>query len=119
MKDQSKWILLMDGQKAKVLRKDDSDTYKHIYGEEHLEEFSHEKTEKLKKIDKELFTRKLANFLNQNVDLYDKIVLVAPDHILGYLRTFLHKDVRRKIYKEVHSDLMNVPLNELDSNLNE
>ncbi len=143
MKNQSKWILLMDGLKAKVLTKNDSGTYSHIYGTEHLEEFSHQKKvfthhlgrirqhgvdwgnhhvfplpEKPKKIDKELFARKLANFLNQNVIFYDKIVLVAPDHILGYLRTFLHKDVRRKIYKEIRKDLMRVPLNELDSYFN-
>jgi protein required for attachment to host cells len=144
MKKLKNWILLMDGLKAKVLTKNDLGTYKHIYGTEHLEEFSHQKKvfthhlgrikqhgadwgdhhvfplpEKPKKIDKELFARKLANFLNQNVDLCDKILLVAPDHMLGYLRTFLRKEVKKKIYKEVHKDLMRVPLNELDTYLNE
>ncbi|MES2608507.1 MAG: host attachment protein [Pseudomonadota bacterium] len=144
MKKLIKWALLMDGLKAKVLAKSTSGMYVHIYGTERIEEFPHQKKVfthhlgrirqhgadqgdhhvfplpgKPKEIDKENFARKLATFLNYNKELYEEIALIAPDHILGYLRNFLHKDVQRKIYKEVHKDLMRLPLDELDLYLQE
>lgn len=142
MKKLITWILLMDGLKAKILAEDSSGNYQHIYGTERIEEFKHQKKvlvhhlgrirqhgancaerhiftlpDKPKEIDKENFVRKLATFLNHNKELYEEVALIAPDHILGYLRNYLHKDVQRKVCKEIHKDLMRLPVNELDSYL--
>ena len=140
MKKLTKWILLMDGTKAKILKKDSSGFYKHVYGTEHLEEFSHQKKvfnhnlaslrqhgadcgthhifpidQKPKTLDMENFVKKIAIFLNQNKQLFDKIVLVVPEHILGYLRANFHNEVQEKIYQEVRKDLIKIPLSEYNS----
>ncbi len=134
------WILLMDGLKAKILKRETSGDFVHIYGTEHIEEFYHQANianhqfgsprqhggapgvhhvfpheENPKEIDKQNFVKKIAHFLTENRAVYDKVVLVAPDRILGYLRTSFHKEVTEKIVQEIKKDLMKIPLNKLGS----
>lgn len=140
MKELKKWILLMDGIKAKVIARDSENNYRFIYGTQRIEGFDHQEKvhihhlakikqhggskeshhifpldDKPKKIDKEIFTKKIANFLNHNQNLFDKVILVAPSQILGTLRILLHKEIKRKVCQEIQKDLMKVSLNELDA----
>lgn len=142
MKKLTKWVLLMDGSKVKILKKDDnSEAYIHIYGTEHIEKYhqthahghnhgspkqhggSHEghhvfpPSDDPKEIDKENFVKKITHFLKANKDVYDKLVLIAPDRILGYLHASLDKEVKEKVFQEIRKDLTRVPLDELSSYL--
>ncbi|MDP3372386.1 MAG: host attachment protein [Candidatus Paracaedibacteraceae bacterium] len=142
MKKLEKWILLMDGIKAKILKKEASGNYVHVYGTEHIEEFNHQnivashqagsstqhgggheghhvfpREENAKELDKERFVKKIVSFLNENKSLYDKLVVVAPDRILGYLRAAFNKEITEKVYQEIRKDLMHVPVSELHAHL--
>ncbi|MFO1189907.1 MAG: host attachment protein [Alphaproteobacteria bacterium] len=61
--------------------------------------------------EKHLFAKGLAESLNAAAAAgkFDRLVLVAPPHILGELRVALNKKVREKISGEINKDLTHMP----------
>lgn len=65
------------------------------------------------------FAEQLADQLHQYVEAkaFDRLVVVAPPTMLGYLRKSLGSDVTGKLIAEVDKDLTKVPNNEVASYL--
>lgn len=62
---------------------------------------------------KDLFAKKAADFLNRPERLFDELIVIAPAKILGVLRTSFSKKVSSKIVKELSKDLVNLPMEKL------
>ncbi len=69
--------------------------------------------------DKQAFLMRLAGFLDKKAKQgrYDRLVLVAPPRVLGYLRNRLSDAARRKVSAELGKDLTQVPLHQLADRL--
>ena len=65
------------------------------------------------------FAEQLADQLHQYVEAkdFDRLVLVAPPTMLGYLRKSLGSDVTAKLIAEVDKDLTKVPNEDLATHL--
>lgn len=65
--------------------------------------------------EKQAFITRVAAFLDKKAKQgsYDRLVLVAPPRVLGYLRNGLSDAVRHKVTAELGKDLTQVPLHEL------
>ena len=65
------------------------------------------------------FLQSLAERLEKEAlaDAYDRLILVAPPRVLGDLRPFLSKLVRKRIYEEIAKDLTQLPNDRLADHL--
>ncbi|WP_045835379.1 host attachment protein [Hyphomicrobium sp. 99] len=65
------------------------------------------------------FAEQLADQLQRYVEVkaFDRLVIVAPPTMLGYLRKCLAADVTSKLIAEVDKDLTKVPNNDVASHL--
>lgn len=52
------------------------------------------------------FIHEVGTYLNQRINDFDKLHLVAPPKMLGYLRTHLPKSVQAKIAHEMAKDII-------------
>jgi protein required for attachment to host cells len=70
---------------------------------------------------KERFAAELAEMLYtmSHKGAFDRLVLVAPDRVLGALRDTMHGEVSAKVVAELHKDLTNHPLDKLEKILAE
>lgn len=65
------------------------------------------------------FVDQLAATLEQHADAFDRLVLVAPPHILGMLRKSMPDAVAAKVTGELGKDLTHTPNTELPKHLQE
>ncbi|QFS82964.1 host attachment family protein [Roseivivax sp. THAF197b] len=66
---------------------------------------------------KDRFAKDLSDILYKQAHkgAFDKIVLVAPPHVLGELRDDLHEEVSSKVVAEVDKTLTNHPLDKIET----
>ncbi|MBV8169620.1 MAG: host attachment protein [Alphaproteobacteria bacterium] len=64
-------------------------------------------------LEKQAFLRSVADRLGRAATAFDRVVIVAPPHQLGQLRTYLDEPLRRKVTEEVGKDWLKLPSAEL------
>ena len=65
------------------------------------------------------FVGEVSQFLNDQVNRYDKIVLVAAPKALGTLRKQISRNVEAKVCLEINKDLTNMPLDDVQALIGE
>ncbi|MFP4273985.1 MAG: host attachment protein [Paracoccaceae bacterium] len=70
---------------------------------------------------KERFAADLATLLYQyaHQGAFERLVIAAPDRVLGALRDKMHEEVAAKVVAEIHKDLTNHPLDRMEKILAE
>ena len=71
------------------------------------------------RLEKDRFATELASMLFQQLgkQKFDQLVIAAPPHALGELRKHMHKSVADRIIGEVHKDLTQLPVYEIEAHL--
>lgn len=59
------------------------------------------------------FVRHLAQFLDEHVDQFDNLIVVAAPKALGTLRQKMSRNVQEKVYAQLNKDLVQRPLEEV------
>jgi Protein required for attachment to host cells len=67
--------------------------------------------------EKAVFARKVGSFLEQRIEEFDDLVLVAPAKVLGDLRQMAPPRVLQKVSRELSKELTNLPAQELPRHL--
>jgi protein required for attachment to host cells len=129
------WILVSDGSKAKILKKDGHSLI-HVFPTYHADQMispldkdskrlgrvkeSHEVVrhaysphEEYKDAEKKEFIKKVSDVFNGNLKEYDRLILIAPAERLGEIREYLQDSVKEKIVKEINKDLVKAPMDEV------
>ena len=129
------WVLVSDGSKAKILKKDGHSLI-HVFPTYHADQMispldkdsrrlgrvkeSHEVVrhsysphEEYKDTEKKEFIKKISDIINGNLKEYDRLILIAPAERLGEIRGYLQDPVKQKIVKEINKDLVKAPLDEV------
>ena len=70
-----------------------------------------------KRHEKEVFARRVGSFLEQRIEEFDDLVLVAPAKMLGDLRQIVPQRVMKKVTQELDKELANLPPQELPRHL--
>jgi protein required for attachment to host cells len=72
-----------------------------------------------RELEKRNFARGLARRLDEAAHRgdFDRLVLVAPPKVLGNLRALLSAKARAKVTQEIHKDLTQIPLREVQGHL--
>ena len=66
--------------------------------------------EDYKDAEKKEFIKKISDIINENLNEYDCLVLIAPAERLGEIRGYLQSSVKEKITREINKDLVKAPL---------
>ncbi len=129
---QREWIVVADGSKAKILKKNGK-LLDHVFPtyrkEKVIEDFDkdarkpghirqdlgflgnmfgpHTDIHEHEKIE---FLNEIAKLINSNIDAFDKLVLIAPPERLGELRQSLSSKALAKIAREINKDLTKTAL---------
>ena len=130
---ENKWILVADGERAKILVKDGKSLL-HVHPTYHADEI--EKNKAIHKpgrisskfrsyqpvysphvhwheFKKESFVKKIAKIINEAYTKFTKLVVIAPPQVLGELRKKLNEHVLPKITLEIPKDLTKHPIEEI------
>src|SRR5690606_19401919 len=70
-----------------------------------------------KRHEKAVFAREVGSFLEQHIEEFDDLVLVAPAQVLGDFRQTAPERVLEKVSIELNKELANVPAQELPKHL--
>ena len=129
-----KWILIADGERAKIIEKS-ADGLKNIGLTHHSAESDKDKGhhspgrvslsvvqaqhsfpphEEFRVFEKHEFAKEMADIINHNNDHFDELLLIAPPKVLGDLRMDLNKKSTGKIVGEVHKDYTHSPIVEIE-----
>jgi protein required for attachment to host cells len=65
--------------------------------------------------EKHEFAREMARFINEHVNGFEELLLIAPSKTLGDLRVFLHKQSLQKVVGEIAKDHTHTPIEKLKS----
>jgi protein required for attachment to host cells len=142
--DQIMWVVVADGEKTLLFRNDDTDRlpFLTVIDKKSLENplshhqgadrpgRTHESGPAMHsrsalqdtdwhQLGKERFARELADKLNKAAlrDAFDRLVIFAPPQVLGQLRAEYHAELKRRILKEVASDLTKHSVDEIERRL--
>lgn len=129
-----KWILIADGERAKIIEKS-ADGLKNIGLTYHSAESDKDKGhhspgrvtpsvayaqhsfpphEEFGSFEKHEFAKKMAGIINQNNDQFDELLLIAPPKVLGNLRGELNQASTKKIAGEIQKDHIHTPIAEIE-----
>jgi protein required for attachment to host cells len=132
---ENKWVLVADGERAKILVKDGASLL-HVHPTYHADEVEVTKNKETHKpgrirqtskfnehvyaphvhwheFKKEIFIKKIAKILNEAYTSFAKLVVIAPPQVLGELRKKLNEHVLGKVTLEIPKDLTKFPLEEI------
>jgi protein required for attachment to host cells len=70
-----------------------------------------------KEVERDYFSRKIAERINTLYDAFDELILVAPAKLLGNLRSHLNPLVHKKIKQEVPKDFTKLSMGEIYEHL--
>lgn len=69
--------------------------------------------EKYKDSESKEFIAKISNIINDNLNEYDRLIVIAPPKRLGEIRALMADTVKEKITQEIGKDLVKSPLKEV------
>lgn len=134
-KMKKEWILVVDGSKAKIM-KIENNSLVHVFPTYHPDEMvtpldrdpsklgrvhesheimrhSHSPHVDYKDSVKQEFIKKICDIVNDNIEEYDCLTIVAPAERLGEIRDHLTETVKEKVTQEINKDLVKAPLEEV------
>ncbi|WOI54788.1 host attachment family protein [Parvularcula sp. LCG005] len=140
------WVAVADGEKALILRNDDTDSqpFLNVVSKEEIDNPARRDQAANRRgrvnnsnpdsahrsaysdtdwheLGKERFAKDFAATLNKAAlnNAFDRLILIASPSALGNLRPELHDEVQKRIVAEVDSDLTNHPVDDIENKVAE
>lgn len=128
-----KWILIADGERAKILEKT-KEELRYLGPTYHIPESEKDKghhspgalqggtgghhsfypKEEFRVFEKHQFAKEIAAFLSKHHDHYEELLLIVPPKVLGDLRAEMHKNAASKVVGEIQKDHIHTPIAEIE-----
>lgn len=129
-----KWILIADGERAKILEKT-KEELRYLGLTFHLPESDKDKghhnpgtasqgagggqhsfspRKEFGVFEKHQFAKEIAAFLSKHHEHYEELLLIVPPKVLGDLRLEMHTNAAKKVVGEIQKDHIHTPISEIE-----